>query len=782
MPVTAVPRAVRLDSPGPGYKWIALSNTTLGVLMASVNASILLIALPDIFRGIGLNPMQPGNSSLLLWLIMGYMVVTAVLVVSFGRLGDMYGRVRMYNLGFAVFTVFSVLLSLTWLHGTAGALWLIVIRVLQGVGGAMLMANSAAILTDAFPSDQRGLALGLNQVAGIAGSFIGLILGGLLGPVEWHLVFLVSVPFGLFGTIWAYLKLRELGVRRPVNLDWWGNLTFGAGLIALLTGITYGIEPYRGSTMGWANPWVIAAMAGGVALLAGFCVIETRVRHPMFRMELFRIRAFTAGNLAGLLSGLGRGGLMFILIIWLQGIYLPRHGYDFSQTPLWAGIYMLPLTAGFLLAGPVSGWLSDHFGARPFATGGMVVAAGSFWLLQILPVNFAYWQFALILLLNGIGMGLFASPNRAAIMNSLPPERRGAGSGMSATFQNSSMVLSIGVFFTLIILGLAATLPSALLHGLTAQGLPAADAARVAALPPVSVLFASLLGYNPVQTLLGPALAHLAPARAAYLTGRGFFPSLIAPSFGHGLSVAFDFAIAACLVAAVASLLRGGKYIHGEQQEKTAAEPGPAISPADGTTGPAARTPQTPAPGLPARERTGITGHSDSAEEQIRLAERLEAVLRRLAHSGGASARPREATPSRFAALAILHATGPLRIGELASRAGVTLPTMSRIVDAIAQSGWAQRQADQSDHRACVVSITSTGEAIIETERRTRSARLAAGLAHLGPQEGAALLAAMPALEALAASLTPAPLADRTPAADATPQAVRPQQQQPKAA
>jgi MFS family permease len=561
-PVVPAGPAPRLRPPGPGYKWIALSNTTLGVLMASINASVMLIALPDIFRGIGVNPLQAGNSSLLLWLMMGYMVVTAVLVVSFGRLGDMYGRVRIYNLGFAIFSLFSVVLSVTWMHGTAAALWLIVMRVFQGVGGAMLMANSAAILTDAFPKDQRGLALGLNQVAGIAGSFIGLVLGGLLGPVQWHLVFLVSVPFGVFGTFWAYLKLRELGERRPVNLDVWGNITFGAGLIALLTGITYGIQPYGDQTMSWTSPWVLAAMSGGTALLLLFCFIETRVTHPMFRLELFRIRAFSAGNLAGLLSGLGRGGLMFILIIWLQGIYLPRHGYTFDRTPLWAGIYMLPLTAGFLLAGPVSGWLSDHFGARPFATGGMVVAAGSFWLLEALPVNFVYWQFALILLLNGIGMGLFASPNRAAIMNSLPPERRGVGSGMASTFQNSSMVLSIGIFFTLIISGLATTLPGALMHGLTAQGVPTADAARVAALPPVSVLFASLLGYNPVQTLLGPALAHLPPARAAYLTGRGFFPSLIAPSFSHGLSVAFDFAIVACLVAAVASLLRGKRYVH----------------------------------------------------------------------------------------------------------------------------------------------------------------------------------------------------------------------------
>ncbi len=564
--------------PGPGYKWIALSNTTLGVLMATVNASIMLIALPDIFRGIGVNPLQPGNTSLLLWMIMGYLVVTAVLVVSFGRLGDMFGRVRIYNLGFAVFSVFSVLLALTWLHGSAAAWWIIAGRILQGVGGAMLMANSSALLTDAFPANQRGLALGLNQVAGIAGSFIGLILGGLLGPVDWRLVFLVSVPFGVFGTFWAYLKLRELGVRRPARLDWAGNVTFAIGLIAVLVGITYGIQPYGGHTMGWTSPFVLTAIFGGLAVLAVFCVVETRVAEPMFRLPLFKIRAFTAGNLASLLSSLGRGGLMFVLIIWLQGIYLPRHGYSFSQTPLWAGIFMLPLTVGFLVAGPISGWLSDRFGARPFATGGMVVAAASFLLLELLPINFSYWQFAMILLLNGLGMGLFASPNRAGIMNSLPRESRGVGAGMSATFQNSAMVLSIGIFFTLIIAGLASSLPAALNHGLVAQGVPRADAARVAALPPVSVMFAALLGYNPIQTLLGSALARLPASHAAYLTGRGFFPALISPAFSNGLSIAFDFAIAACLVAAVASLLRGRRYVH-EEHAASAEEPGSASRP-----------------------------------------------------------------------------------------------------------------------------------------------------------------------------------------------------------
>jgi MFS family permease len=549
------------------YKWIALSNTTLGVLMVTINSSILLIALPDIFRGIGLNPLLPGNTSYLLWLIMGFLVVTAVLVVSFGRIGDMFGRVRMYNLGFAVFTVFSILLSVTWMHGSAGALWLIVMRVFQGIGGAFLFANSSAILTDAFPADQRGLALGVNVVAAIAGSFIGLVVGGLLGPVEWRLIFLVSVPVGLFGTVWAYLMLRETGQKQAAKLDWWGNLTFAVGLIAILVAITYGIQPYGGHDMGWTNPWVLTGLFGGLVVLAAFVVIERRVESPMFRLELFRIRAFTAGNAASFLGSLGRGGLQFILIIWLQGIWLPLHGYSFEHTPLWAGIYMLPLTAGFLIAAPLSGYLSDHFGARPFATGGMVITAIGFALLMVLPVNFSYLLFALILLLLGLGMGLFASPNRAGIMNSLPPGQRGAGAGMTATFQNSATVLSIGLFFTMMILGLAAGLPHHLYAGLIQQGVPAAQAHKIAALPPVGTLFASLLGYNPVQQLLGGATSGISQAHLATLTGRGFFPQLISSPFHTGLEVAFGFAIAACLIAAVASWLRGGKYHYVEGAE-----------------------------------------------------------------------------------------------------------------------------------------------------------------------------------------------------------------------
>jgi MFS family permease len=547
------------------YKWVALSNTTLGMLVATINSSILLIALPDIFRGIGIDPLAPGNTSYLLWLILGFMVVMAVLLVSLGRLGDIYGRVRMFNLGFAVFTLFSILLSVTWLHGSSGAIWLILMRVGQGVGASLLFANSSAILTDAFPAHQRGLAMGVNSIAAIAGSFLGLVLGGVLAPVSWRLIFLVSVPIGVVATFWSYHSLRELGIRRAARIDWWGNATFALGLVGVMIGITYGIQPYGGHDMGWTSPFVLSMLFGGIALLIVFCIVELHVDDPMFHLDLFRIRAFAAGNVAALLSAMGRGGLQFILIIWLQGIWLPQHGYEFSRTPLWAGIYMLPLIGGFLVAGPASGWLSDRFGARPFATGGMVLAAASFLLLIVLPVDFSYVWFALILVLNGIGMGLFASPNSAGVMNSLPPTQRGAGAGMLATFMNSASVLSIGVFFTLMIVGLAASLPHTMQTGLAAHGVPAADAARISHLPPVATLFASFLGYNPMATLLGPNVLHHLPAgQSAQLTGRQFFPHLITPPFHTALVYAFAFAIAACLVAATASLLRGGKYHHEE--------------------------------------------------------------------------------------------------------------------------------------------------------------------------------------------------------------------------
>jgi MFS family permease len=554
------------------YKWIALSNTTLGILMAVINQSIVIIALPAIFRGIHLNPLIPSNTSYLLWMLLSFMVVMAVLVVSLGRVGDIFGRVRMYNLGFAVFTVGSILLSVTWLEGSAGAMWMIVMRVVQGIGAAFLMANSSAILTDAFPAEERGLALGINMVAAIAGSFIGLVLGGVLAPVAWRLVFLVSVPFGLFGTVWAYLKLEERGIRSPAKIDWWGNITFAVGLIAVLVGITYGILPYGGHNMGWTAPGVIAALAGGIIVLCLFVVIERRVAAPMFRLDLFKIRAFSGGSVATFLAALSRGGLMFMLILWLQGIWLPLHGYSFKDTPLWAGIYMLPLSVGFLIAGPISGRLADRFGARPFTFGGMIASAIGFLLLVAIPINFDYWEFALVILLIGAAMGLFAAPNLTGIMNSLPPNQRGSGAGMAATFQNSASVLSIGVFFSLIIVGLSSTLPAVLYHGLASHGVPHASALQVSKLPPVGSLFASFLGYNPLGTLLAPTLPHLHPATAAYLTGHKFFPTLVSHPFASGIHTVFYFAAGCCVVAAIASWLRGGKYYHVDVAEVEEAE------------------------------------------------------------------------------------------------------------------------------------------------------------------------------------------------------------------
>jgi len=546
------------------YKWIALSNTTIGMLMATVNATSILIAMPVIFRGININPLDPANFSYLLWLLMGYMVVSAVLVVTAGRLGDMFGRTRVYNIGFAVFTIAAVGLSMVWSQGAAGAIELIILRMVQAIGGAMVMASGAAIITDAFPSDQRGLALGINMIAGMAGSFLGILVGGVLATINWRWIFLINVPIGLIGSVWGFWQLREIGVRHRARIDWIGNVTFAAGLAMVLIGVTSGLQPYGASAMGWGNPSVIGLVAGGLLILAFFAFWETRTKDPLFHLELFRIRAFTLGNIAGLLGAVSRGGLQFMLIIWLQGIWLPLHGYDYTQTPLWAGIYMLPMTVGFLVAGPISGMLSDRYGARPFATGGMLLSALTFGLLMLLPADFWFPVFALLIFLNGVAMGLFASPNTAAIMNSVPARYRGVASGIRVTFMNVGMPLSIGLFFTLMIVGLNTTVPPALYSGLTGSGVPVAVAHRLAGLPPISYLFASFLGYNPLQTLLGPVLGQLAPADAARLTGNTFFPSLISGPFQHGLVLVLSFSIVASLVAALASALRGGRYVHEE--------------------------------------------------------------------------------------------------------------------------------------------------------------------------------------------------------------------------
>ncbi|WP_019930466.1 MFS transporter [Nocardia sp. BMG111209] len=548
---------------GDRYKWVALSNTTLGVLIATVDASIVIIALPAIFRGIGLDPLAPGNIGYLMWMMLGYLLVSAVLVVVLGRLGDMFGRVRMYNMGFTIFALASLALSVDPFTGAHGAMWLIGFRIVQAFGGAMLTANSAAILTDAFPARQRGMALGINQITALAGQFLGLLLGGVLAAIDWRAVFWVSVPIGVIGTVWSYRSLREIGERRPGRIDWIGNATFTAGTSALLIGITYGIQPHGGHSTGWTNPYVLAALIGGVAILGVFCVAETRVAEPMFRLALFRVRAFAAGNLAALLTSIARGSLQFMLIMWLQGIWLPLHGYAYEDTPLWAGIFMLPLTFGFLFGGPISGWLSDRFGARLFATTGLLLVSAAFLGLLALPVDFPYPAFAAVLLLAGLGHGMFAAPNTSAIMGSVAPEYRGVASGMRATFQNSGTAMSIGLAFSLMITGLAGTLPGTLSAGLRDHGVPAATAADVAGLPPVSTLFSTFLGSNPIAHLLGSTgvLNTLPAADAETLTGKRFFPALVSGPFHHGLLIVFGAAAIMTLIAALASALRGAPQV-----------------------------------------------------------------------------------------------------------------------------------------------------------------------------------------------------------------------------
>jgi MFS family permease len=567
-------QAGRPKPPKPDtYAWIALANTTAAIFMSALDGSVVIIALPAIFKGINLDPLSAGNISYLLWMIMGYRLVQAVLVVNLGKLGDMFGRVKMYNAGFVVFTAASIMLSFDPFPGGHGAMWLIGWRLVQAFGGSMLMANSAAILTDAFPAERRGFALGTNQIAALAGMFIGLVAGGLLAAWDWRAVFWINLPVGVFGTAWAYLKLRDNGVRRRAKIDWWGNVTFALGLGAVLVGVTYGIQPYGNSSMGWESPVVLGELIGGTALLIAFVSIEALVAEPMFRLSLFKIREFTAGNLAGLLVSIARGGIQFMLIIWLQGIWLPLHGYSYDQTPLWAGIFLLPMTAGFLVSGPTSGILSDRFGSRGIATAGTVVFAASFVALMLLPVNFPYWAFALLIALNGIGSGMFASPNSSSIMGSVPATDRGVASGMRATFLNSGTAVSIGVVFTLMIAGLSSSLPGTLSGGLVKVGVPAGAAHQVASLPPVSSLFASVLGVNPIQHLLAPTgvLARLPAASQAALTGRTYFPSLLSGPFHGGLIVVFTVSAALSVLAGLASLLRGKR-----REQESVVSPHPA--------------------------------------------------------------------------------------------------------------------------------------------------------------------------------------------------------------
>lgn len=574
MEATRTPRHTR--PPGKNYKWVALTNTTLGVLMGAMNTSILLISLPAIFKGLNVNPLESSETTYLLWILMGYMVITATFLVTIGRLSDMWGRVRIYNAGFLIFTVASLLLFVVPGDGSGntGALEIIILRLVQGIGGGCLIANSTAIITDAFPSKERGLALGLNMVAALSGSLIGLLVGGVLATIGWRLVFLVSVPFGIVGTAWAYMSLREQATKRSAkSIDLLGNLCLGGGLVIFLVAMTYGIMPYGDSTTGWGNPWVIAGLVIGLGLLGLFIWVENKVKEPLFNLHLFQIRSFATGCAAQFLSALAYGGLQFMLIIWLQGVWLPIHGYNYEDTPLWSAIYMIPLLVGFMIFGVLGGYLSDRFSVRALTTGGMIGLALGFLMLTLFPADFSYPPFAVVLFIIGASFGSFSAPNTAAIMNALPTEYRGVGSGMRATFQNAGSPLSMGVFFTIIVVGLSSTLPLAIQNGLTQGGVPATVAAAASHLPPTGALFAAFLGYNPMAQLVpGPVLQQLSPAVQSHLLGTDFFPALISTPFMDALRLVFYFSAALCLIAAVCSYFRGKRFVYDELPQAQAAQ------------------------------------------------------------------------------------------------------------------------------------------------------------------------------------------------------------------
>lgn len=545
-------------------KWIVMLTVVVASLIGSINMSIMLIALPAIFNGIQINPLN--SFQYLLWMIMGYSLLTATLLLSFGRLSDIHGRVKMFRLGFLIFTAASVLLSLTPSTGDAGALEIIAFRMIQAIGAALFMANSAAILTDVFPSNELGKALGINTVAAMSGSFIGLVLGGILAILNWRYVFLVSVPFGVIGTFLSYYKLKEVSLKSvKTKIDIWGNATFILGITLLLIGITYGLLPYGSDPMGWSNPWVIISMILGVLALISFPFVEQRVEDPMFRFDLFKIRMFRYGNLAGLLSALGRGGMMFLLIILLQGIWLPLHGYSYESTPFWAGIYILPLTIGMSIMGPISGILSDKYGSRLIATTGMVVCTITFLLLAALPYNFNYWEFGLLVFFMGVGNGIFGSPNNASIMKSVPPNERGVASGMIYTLMNTGFTVSMGLFFTVLIVGITQRFPAEMTSSLVSIG-----ASNLAPLlnniPATSALFSALLGYNPIGSILAslpaPAVASIPPATLSTLTGTTWFPTTFATAFMPSLQISFYVGALLTGTAAVLSALRGDKYSH----------------------------------------------------------------------------------------------------------------------------------------------------------------------------------------------------------------------------
>jgi len=545
-----------------GRREAILVNSFLGSLMASMTMSAIIIALPDILRGIGVNPMSPLGFASMMWLMFSYPLMVAVAVPIVGRLSDMYGRGRMFTIGDAIFTVMSTLLGIVPGYGSVAVAQMIAYRFVQGLGGSMMFTNSAAIITDVYPPHRRGVAMGIVSIAFSAGSIIGLVVGGVLAVVNWRLVFLVNTPIGIASTAWAYVTVYRLplGLRR-VRVDYLGASMLAASLVLLLLGITFGMLPSGNSMMSWGSPMVLGLIGGGLLLMALLIPVEMRTGEPILKINLFRIRPFTFGVLSALFLFLAQGANVFVLSLLLQAIYLPMHGVPYSETPLLAGIYLIPSSVANAVFAPVGGRLINRFGARVVSTIGAVLLGVSFELLTLLSLNFNYTLFAADLFLMGTGSGLFQSPNLVSIMSSVPQEDRSAASGLRASMQNIGLLMSFAVFLTLILVGSATALSTSISSALTKVGVPSDVVSELTRIPPAYALFAAFMGYDPMKFLMSQAGVDLPGSVYAAVTKPTFFPSAIAPAMATGFIYAYHIAAIMAFTAAIFSYLRGREHI-----------------------------------------------------------------------------------------------------------------------------------------------------------------------------------------------------------------------------
>ncbi|QGR18670.1 MFS transporter [Stygiolobus azoricus] len=543
-------------------EWIALSNTSIAIFIAFANYNMIIIALPQIFNSLRFNPTAPDALGYLIWLILGYMVVTSSLVVTFGRISDLKGRAKLYSLGFLIFAISSGLLSTVNGYGDSAVLEMIILRLFQGVGGGLLMVNSAAILTDYFPKNELGKALGLNQVSGLVGGVAGLIIGGVLSVINWRYIFLLDFVVGIIGTLWSFKSLRD--VQKPIKqpLDIIGNILFALGITLLLISVTYGLLPYHNQQLGWGNPFVITGLIISFLTIGMFVFVERKVKNPMFDLSLFKIRDFSVANFTNFIASMARQGILLMMLVLLQGIWLPLHGVPYSQTPFWAGLYLIPNTLGFAALGPISGILSDRYGSKVLTSLGLFISALGFFLLSLLPYDFQLWQFFAISFLMGAGMGLFSSPNMADIMASVPVQKRGAASGMRASLQNTASAISVALYFSVVITGMAATLNSSIESALSSYGIH-----LNVNLPAAVAIFSALLGYDPLSSLA----SSLPTSVASHIDTPAFFITAIAPSFISGFRLMLNISAALLVLSGILSLVRKGVRVGemGNRVERT---------------------------------------------------------------------------------------------------------------------------------------------------------------------------------------------------------------------